>query len=806
MLRFLKRIFLLVLLLVLVAAGGFGLLWLDVSHDGTQREGRLTLAGLSGEARVLRDDRGVPHIFAASRPDAMRALGYVHAQDRLWQMEMQRRIGAGRLSEILGSAGLGFDRFTRALGLYARAQADVATLDPGLKADLDAYVAGVNAFIAAPDTDLPPEYGLLFFKPEPWTAADSLVWGKLMALQLSGNWYREVLEAALREILPPARVDSLFPDGPAGTPTSLAAHSDTDDRPLQATGTDFAALLDALPKQLVQDSASNAWVAGGERTRSAGAILANDPHLGFTSPNLWYLARIVTPQETLVGATVPGVPLIIIGRNDRLAWGFTTTHADTQDLVVETVDPSNSGRYLTPDGPLPFRTREEKFVVRFGKDETMTIRETRHGVVMSDIQPDRFTGLRKGASDKLVALMDAALIDGPDGSASALWRLNRAASVAEGIATLSDFAAPIQNVHLADATGSIGMIAPGRLPIRASGLDGLVPIDGARTRQAWYGFVPFASMPQRINPAIGVLYNANGRLVGPDYPFLVTKRWPEGFRQQRLGELIDSTMDVTVEKSIVWQMDDLAGDARMLLPLMLGIHPAEPRLQQAISLLRDWDFHMRADRPEPLLYQAWTRALVRDLTADELGSLASRYDSDQPLFLIRVLTRESDWCDRIDTEPRESCDFILENALAEAVAELTETLGNDLAAWRWGDVHTARFEHRPLGLLPLIGGLFGGEIATNGGDHTLNRGQTSGGASAHPYAHRHGPGLRVAIDMADPDRSLFQIAMGQNGNAFGPNFNDWLTDWRDGAYRTLAGSETELRRAGAREMILSPDS
>jgi len=803
MLRLLKRIFFLLLLLVLIAAGGFGLLWLDVSHDGTGREGRMSIPGLSDEARVLRDDRGVPHIFAANRQDAMRALGYVHAQDRLWQMEMQRRIGAGRLSEILGSPGLQFDRFTRALGLYARARVDVTALDPGLKADLDAYVSGVNAFISDPDIDLPPEYGLLLFAPEPWTAADSLVWGKLMALQLSGNWYREVLEAALREILPADRVDSLFPDGPAGTPTSLASDSGTG-QPARPTGIDFAGLLDILPKALVQDSASNAWVANGARTGTGGALLANDPHLGFTSPNLWYLARIVTPEETLVGATVPGVPLLVIGRNDRLAWGFTTTHADTQDLVIETRDPTNAGRYLTPDGPLPFRTREETFVVRFGSDETLTVRETRHGVVLSDIQPDRFTGLTKGASDKLVALMDAALIDGPDGSANALWRLNRAGSVAEGGAALADFAAPIQNVHLADNAGSIGMIAPGRLPIRAGGLDGLVPIDGARTRQAWYGFVPFSSMPQRINPPSGVLYNANGRLVGPDYPFLVTKRWPEGFRQLRLGELIDATADITLEKSLSWQMDDFASDARLLLPLMLRIHPVEPRLQQAVTLLQGWDYHMRADRPEPLLYQAWTRALVRDMTADELGALANRYWSDHPLFLLRVLTRESSWCDRVDTEPRESCDFILENALAEAVAELTQTLGQDIAAWRWGDVHQARFEHRPLGMLPILGSSFGGEIATNGGDHTLNRGQTPGGASSHPYAHRHGPGLRVVIDMADPDRSLFQIAMGQNGNAFGPNFDDWLTDWGNGTYRTLAGSPAQLRRAGARELILVP--
>jgi penicillin amidase len=311
-------------------------------------------------------------------------------------------------------------------------------------------------------------------------------------------------------------------------------------------------------------------------------------------------------------------------------------------------------------------------------------------------------------------------------------------------------------------------------------------------------------LPRAVDPPSGVILNANNRLVGPDYPYLITARWPEGFRQMRLAELMAGAPMVTREASAEWQMDDLSTDARMLLALMLDIQTADPRTQQAIDLLSGWDHRMRADRPEPLIWQAWSRALVRAIAADELGSLFGRYWRDQPLFILRVLREDPAWCDRQDTEATESCTFIVEAALTEALTELTESQGEEMTEWRWGDVHAAAFEHRPLGFLPVLGKRFGAEIDTHGGDHTLNRGQTPGGASEAPYRHRHGAGLRVVIDMGDPEASLYQMAMGQNGNPFGPNFDDWMADWRDGRYVTLTGSAEDLRNEGARSLRLTP--
>lgn len=779
--------------LVLGLAG----LYLASRHDGPARQGTLVLPGLSAPVSVARDGRGVPVIEAANRTDAMAALGYVHAQDRLWQMEIMRRIGAGRLAEVAGPPALTFDRFTRALGLYAQAEAQFDRLPAAFRAEIEAYARGVNAFIDDPDQPLPPEYTLLFMEAEPWRPADSLVWGKLMTLQLSGNWWRETGEAALRAVVGPERVHELFPPGAPDAPATVASAG-------RADGVDFALLRAFLPKALVQDSASNSWAVAPERSATGAAILASDPHLGFTSPNLWYLARIETPDEVLAGATVAGVPLMVIGHNGRVAWGFTTTHADTQDLVVETVDPADPTRYLTPDGPLPFEAETHGFRARFGNEETLTVRRTRHGVVLSDIWGERFAGLIAGG-DKAVALLDAGLgLAEDDASPTALWRLNRARDVPQALRALSGYGAPLQNIHLADTQGNIAVYTPGRLPVRADGLDGLAPIDGATTRQAWTGLVPVSAYPLALNPGDGILFNANSRLTDEDYPYLIAARFPEAYRQARLAELTGGTPRIGIDDSLAWQMDTVSLAARRLTPLLTRIDPPDPIAGAAVARLRDWNHRMQRDRPEPLIYMAWTRELVRAIAEDELGPAFDGYWGDRIPFLIETLSREGDWCDRIDTDPRETCDFMLETALVDSLNALIDDHGDDIADWRWGDVHVARFSHRPLGFLPLIGGVYGRSIETDGGDHTLNRGQTPGGDADAPFAHRHGPGLRAVFDLGDLDDSRFVIAMGQSGNPHGPWFDDWLVDWRDGVYRRLPVSAEAALADGGAAMTLEP--
>uniref|UniRef100_UPI0031DF88A7 penicillin acylase family protein n=1 Tax=Inquilinus sp. TaxID=1932117 RepID=UPI0031DF88A7 len=414
--RWLRRgaIALACLLLLLVVLAGGGLWWL---RTGVPAEsGTVQLDGLSGPVRIYRDQHGIPTIFAQNDGDAYFALGWLHAQDRLWQMELQRRIGAGRLSELIGAGGLRFDKLMRILGFYRLAEADVAAQSPEMRAALDRYAAGVNAWIDGHAGALPPEFTLLWTRPEPWRPADTLVWSKLMALQLSANYRDEILRAQVIARLGPDRAGTLFPDLGTLTPSTLAA--------LDQAAPMLTRLAAALPPPLGPRTASNEWVVGPGRTDTGAPILANDPHLGLGAPILWYLARIETPTLSVAGATVPGVPLTILGQNRRIAWGFTTTGADVQDLFLETVDPADPNRYRTPDGSAAFETRTETIKVSGGAPVTLTIRGTRHGPVLSDLDP----GMAKLAGDgKVAALAFTALAPG-DTSADALYRLNRAGS------------------------------------------------------------------------------------------------------------------------------------------------------------------------------------------------------------------------------------------------------------------------------------------------------------------------------------------------------------------------------------------
>ena len=373
--------------------------------------------------RVYRDRWGVPHIFAANKNDAARALGYIHASERLFQMEMQRRAGQGRLSEMAGPGMLGADKYIRTLGLYRLSQSSFAALSPDAQSHLQAYADGVNAWLATHERRLPPELLLMGAVPERWAPANSVVWGKLMALRLSFNYRLEMLRARLAKHMTRERMEALFPDMPSPitiqpernpplmsgdgakkaslrSDNRLASRNIGDDAVYTASRASWPEdLLDLLLG--LGDAASNEWVVSGQRTATGKPILANDPHLGLEAPILWYLARIVTPDMTLKGATVPGLPAVLLGQNDNIAWGLTTTHSDVQDLFVETVDPKNPGRYLTPEGSAAFEARQEVIHVKGKPDVTMTVRATRHGPVMSDIDGEM---MRLAGPGKVMAL------------------------------------------------------------------------------------------------------------------------------------------------------------------------------------------------------------------------------------------------------------------------------------------------------------------------------------------------------------------------------------------------------------------
>src|SRR6266446_4682845 len=430
---------------LLVVLGGGVTLYLLSSLP--QTSGRLVVPGLHAEIRIDRDADGVPLITARDDEEAAFGLGFVHAQDRLFQMEMQRRYGAGRLSEIFGPQAIATDRQMRVLGLYRAAVAEIGFLSPEMNRALAAYSAGVNAFLASRRGALPPEFLLLRFAPEPWQPADSLVWGKLMALQLSGNYRGELLRARMARTIPAADLAVLYPEYPKNAPTTLA-----DMLPIY-NGLALDRLYEALPPAVGPIYASNNWVVDGRHSASGKPLLANDPHLDFGAPGFWYLARLKTPQHEIAGGTAAGSPFILVGHNERIAWGLTTTTADVEDLFVERVDPDDPGGYLTPDGSAPFVSRSETIFVRGEAPVELTIRSTRHGPVLSDVLP-------AGAADPGYVLALAAIFTIPeDRSAEALWELNRATDWPSFREALRHFVGPMQNIVYADVDGTIGFVA-----------------------------------------------------------------------------------------------------------------------------------------------------------------------------------------------------------------------------------------------------------------------------------------------------------------------------------------------------------
>lgn len=769
----LGRIFLVLLAVIAaVAAGGF----LYLRQSLPQVAGRISLPGLAAPAEILRDRYGVPHIRAASALDAVYALGFAHAQDRLWQMEVNRRIAAGRLSEAFGASALDTDRFLRTLGIRRIAEATFANLNGETRAALEAYAAGVNAFLATRTGPLPVEFILTGVRPENWTPADSIAWVKMMAWDLSGNWTREVLRARLVQRLDVKQVSEFLPPYPGDAPIALPNLAGL----YEKITPQLERLAAAAPEPLPRGAGSNNWVVSGQRTASGKPLLANDPHLGLSVPSLWYFAHLDAPDLKAIGATLPGVPMIVLGRNTRIAWGFTNTGPDTQDLFIEKIDPADAGRYIAPDGSRPFTTREERIRVKGADDVVITVRETRHGPVVSDVlEPARAIAPEGHA----IAFAWTAL-SADDLTMQAGLALARAGNWLQFLAAARNFHAPQQNVVYADVEGNIGFVAPGRVPIRRADNDikGLAPSPGWDARYDWQGFIPFDELPMAFNPPKGRVVTANNKIVPAAYRHFITSEWTEPYRARRIEQLL-AARDAHSVQSFV----DLQGDTRSLmvddlLPFLLAAPVAGARAEEALAMVRAWDRDMRGQRPEPLIVQAWLAALGRAIYADELGEeLFRRTLAQRPILLHNILNDvggQSRWCDDVNTADRiETCAERIALALTWALNDLAERHGDDMRAWRWEDAHAAVSEHRPFSKVWPLSLLFELRVPTPGDTYTVNVGRHNIANEKEPFANRHAASLRAIYDLADPDRSLYIHSTGQSGNLLSPLYNNFKERW-----------------------------
>lgn len=765
-------------LLVLVVGGGGGYLWLRRSLP--QTSGEIQVRGISGPVTIVRDRDGVAHITGATETDAAFGLGFAHAQERLWQMEVQRRIGHARLSEVFGEATVRTDTFLRTLGVARAARSALAKLDSETVAILEAYAAGVNAFLAT-NPALPPEFLILGVQPEPWQPLDSLVWAKMMSWDLGGNWSDEVARALLIAKVGPEDADFLMPtytvDGPLilpeGVPTTAPAPAGSTAAPIQpATAQAMLDLWETIHQTTgLGDllAGSNNWVIGGSRTASGKPLLVNDPHLANRIPSIWYLAHLQGGRINAIGATFPGLPAIVIGHNERIAWGVTNTAPDVQDLYIERIDAQNYVEYNGRREPVTLIN--EVIQVKGAEPITLTVRVTRHGPIISDVQSD--------LPDTIAFRWTA--LDDEDSTIRAFLNINRARNWEEFVAALRDYKTPMQNFVYADVDGNIGYYAPGAVPIRRNG-DGRTPVPGWTDEYEWIGYIPFEELPHIYNPPKDYVATANNRVVGDDYPYLLGTSWAAPFRVQRIIELIEQGNKLTVDDMRAMLGDVVSIQARELLPVFRNITPAGPRDAAALELLRSWDGAMRADSAAAAVYQGYYFAALEAVFADELrefftNTYRNRRDFAALALRAVLLDGHSEWCDDVNTiGVSEDCPTILAKALTNGLDAMAEAQGeSDPTRWRWDRVHQAVFPHNPFSQVGALRSLFERRIPNGGDTFTVNVAPVR---ITEPYLQYNAPSYRQIIDLSDLNNSRFMHTTGQSGNVLSNRYSDFLAMWQ----------------------------
>jgi penicillin amidase len=851
----------LAVVVVLVVVASLAGVW-AVRRSFPQTGGELTVKGLSAPVTVYRDDHGIPQVYARTADDLFRAQGYLHAQDRFWEMDFRRHVTAGRLSEMFGRSTLDKDVYLRTMGWRRVAEKEWDLVSPTTREYLTAYAAGVNAWLAAnggadPTGAKSVEYTLLGlttsgYTIEPWTPVDSLAWLKAMAWDLRGNMDAEMERAAdLASGLTREQVDQVFPAYPydrnkpivaGGTVTAGAFHAEPAASGAGGGGelpdpgavsaavpalADVRTALDALPHLMSRNGpgiGSNSWAIAGSRTATGKPILANDPHLSPSMPGIWYQIGLHCDCGIQVaGFSFSGVPGVVIGHNARVAWGFTNLDPDVTDLYLEKVE---KGMSRVGEGWRPLDTRTEVLKVAGGKPVTITVRSTAHGPLLSDaskylraigmdppVDPDGRPVDTHAHTDPgyAVALRWTAL--DPGRTADALFALDTAGDWEQFRAAAALFEVPAQNMVYADVDGNIGYQSPGRVPVRGRG-DGTWPAPGWDPAYDWKGFIPFAELPSVLNPADGYVVTANQAVVGPAYPNLLTRDWSYGYRSQRIRDMIDAAgPKVTLADVGRMQFDNRNGFAPTLVPALLAQRLTGTGAT-AQGLLRTWDFQQpaggdgatgRASAAAAYYNAVWRHLLVR--LFDELPADYKPEGNDRWYEVVRGLLAQPDspWWDVRATPSVEHAPDILRAAQQDAVKELTGRLGGDPTAWRWGDLHQLTLRNATFG----TSGIGAVEWLVNDGPYPVSGGgaivnATGWDASSGGYEVNAVPSMRMLVDLSNLDASRWIQLTGNSGHAFDDHYHDQVDLWRTGRTLPMRWDADAIRKGADDRLTLQP--
>lgn len=820
-----------------------------VQRSFAMLDGKLVVKGLRQAVQVQRDGADVTHIRAQSPQDAWFAMGYVHAQERTWQLEFNRRVMHGQLSEVFGPATLETDKLMRTLDIMGTAKRQYAGLPLYAREALQAYSQGIHAFHQNRPQTLPPEFHILGVQPggatgAVWEPEDSVGWALMMALDLGGNWGNEFARLSIAKTLDTERLWQLMPPYPGERPAAsadlaalyrqLEVYRATDANasaaPSAATAladreAASAALGDGpLSRQISagmlawadeltrnagtnEGKGSNNWVLAGTRTVSGKPLLANDPHLGLSAPAIWYFAGLQAPAGQAsdgtpmgaidaVGATLPGMPFVVLGRTDKVAWGFTNTGPDVQDLYLEQINPADASQYRTPEGWAPFTVRDETIRVKGQADVALKVRSTRHGPVLSDAQKSHSDVLDLG---KYVLALRWSALDADNQTVLAGLQTNQAKSVDALFAALSHYHSPMQNVVAADDQGNIRFKAAGRAPVRdpANDIRGVAPSPGWDARYDWKGWLPYDQTPED-NGARGWIATANQRVTAPDYPHYLTQDWALPYRYERIAQLIEATdkHDAASMQAIHRDVTSLA--TRKLLPYLQQAKSSHPLATAAQEQLQGFDGVMDAGKAAPLVFAAWADELARGLIVPRIGEArftATYGKRDYRAALEGILERnDSWWC-----QPS-SCAEQSAAALGRALDRLQAAYGADPAQWRWGAAHPALSVHRPFGNVPALARFFDVSEPSHGDSYTVNVGQYNAGEAKGPFLNRHAASLRAVYDLADLEQSRFIYQTGQSGLVFSPRYRDMSSTWAQTGYRALQRQPARW----AHELTLAP--
>ena len=779
----------------------------------------IEIAALSEPVNIYRDEFGVPHIYAENETDLFFAQGYTHAQDRFWQMEFWRHVSHGRISEITGTPGIEADKFIRTMG-WNRIAVDTLAFyeeqEPEIMAMLEAYSAGVNAYITANPNNVSINYTVLGlvndkWEIEPWTPIDTIAWSVVMADDLSGNWDGEIERANQIKALGASTVANLEPFYPYGqrpviarTPELMEKEPEAQELYEGLTAVDWQNVSTTLIGQKPalgflgagEFVGSNNWVIGGEFTESGLPLLANDPHLGIQIPAIWYEIGLHAPGWDVTGFSFAGVPGVIIGHNAHIAWGVTNVGPDVQDLFIEKINPSNPNQYEFEGEWLEMGIIEEVIKVNGGEDIVLEIRTTHHGPIISEVVAD--------ATDVLAIKWTA---HEPSRLIKSIIGLNQAKNYSDFREAMRYWDVPSQNIVYADTEGNIAYQMPGLIPIRKNG-DGLVPVPGWTGEFEWQGFLDYEELPALFNPRQGYIVTANNAVIDESYPHFIDIYWADGNRAQRITDMIEAEIigDGAISTADIarMQFDAYSILAADYIPLLAGLSSSDPDVQAALERLRGWDYQLRRDSVPAALFEIFRMQLAFAVLTDDVGEEYVGDFGGHVLFHQLAHDPDAIWWDDATTDQSESQADILLRAVENTVAWFNENLGGEMNEWNWGTIHTATFVSNPLGLSGI--GLLEGTV--NLGPHPVDGGPSIVTANSwswrKPAAVTGHVSMRMIVDMADFDASLTVLPTGQSGHPSNPHYTDMFPLWQNGEHHPMLWSREAVETAVADHLILTP--